>query len=244
MPVPAEQESLNRLEELLTIWSGDGAETVPIPILDQHWSRGAAVYAQAEHASNLAKSVLLLYRQGMRIQAVPLLRLIQECGVTAAWLATTEGSGDAALAEAQRQHALLRRALARTAAQPDDPELDPLLDEAKKAATEEGKHFEARCRALDEGRWLYANYRLLSQYSHAGAGLLDAYLDEGEPDPRFGHGYRLIDPQTFPMRDAVLSIGVVFLHMAVLAWDHVSDLHERSAALAGLAHDAGIQTKF
>lgn len=235
--VPSEAESLEALHELIGVWDDATHESLTVPVMDNHWHRAASVWVQADHAIALARSVEVLWQQGMRLQCVPLLRLILECGVTGAWLARTDGSSDASVAEYTRLHVALVKGVRAMAGAEHDPDLDVMLAEAKQGATDEAKWIEARCKALDGGAWMYTYYRLLSKYSHGGAGLMDAYVRQGEPEVNGGGPYRG-DPQTFDGANIMLATSVVFLHTAMTAWASIDPEHQSGDVLAefGTAH--------
>lgn len=249
--MPTEAESLADLRELIALW-GDQDGGIEIPVLDPDWSpepslgtqRGLACWVQAEHAVRSAEAAVLLWTNDMAIQAVPSIRLVHECAVTAAWLVTTPGSGHAAVAEAQRQHALLMKGLGLLAGEDNAEEVRKLFEEADRFATDEGKRFEQRCYALSDAPWLYPWYRMLSHYAHGGAGLLNAYAVFDPNDDSHGHGFRLRDPEIREFASFYLGVAVTSLHMALAAWDAMDESRARTASLASFAAVRGFKSDF
>jgi hypothetical protein len=238
--LPTADESIRDLQELLAIW-GHSSNPVMVQIMDDSWVRAAMVRVQADHAVALARAAIVLIDNEMFIQSAPLIRQMWECSITGAWAATTTNSGQGLLAEADRSHALVMKALGAMAGEPD-VEVEDLVGEWQEFRTPESKQIEQRCRALDGGKWLYAYFRLLSQFSHGDGALFSQYIEVGEVRSEFGHPWAFRNMREFPYTDTVLGLAVVALHLTMLAWDEVSDGHPWEERLAAFADAHGIRS--
>lgn len=234
---PATTASVNDLRELIDLWGGPDA-VVNLRIMDGSWARAAMVRVQAEHAVALANSIVLLIENEMFIQCGPLIRQLWECGITGAWAAITSGAGDGLLAAADRSYAWTVKALASIDGNTDADAEDLLRQERKWILPS----IEQRCYALDGGGWLYAYYRLLSQFSHGDGALFSHYIEEGEEREDFGHPWAFRDMRTFPYTGLLTALAVVNLHLALLAWDEVSEGHPSERALTAFAQARGIRS--
>lgn len=237
MAVPSIEESRTRLWLLIKdAWQG--GEPYVFPALDRTPLRGMSLYAHVDHAVRLTKASLALADAGLYLELVPLVRMALECAVTASWYAVTPDSGDAALREATR----LKRALVEgiSGVTSEDFEeslrrLDADLEELKGFRSNEAGRFEARCNALEGGAWMYVIYRELSTYSHAGALLLDHYLQEA-PGTSLGFEYTPDEDEVRAQGD--LATLVFLLHIALSAWELAVPNPRRKTALDELAAEA------
>lgn len=242
--VPTPIQSIEAIQRLLSLW--DSATTsISVQVLDGGILRGTAIRVQVDHAVALTESILLLNEHGMNIQAMPLVRMTMECVVTAEWLAITPYSADAAARKGAKAHERLMRALAEMAGDNTDADAEDLrkmVDDSAAFASGEAQHFEQRCRALQGGEWIYGYYRLLSKFSHAGTGLLDVYLEQSEPSDATPNGIAFADTTKFPFTNIALGLQAVLLHIALTAWDEVSEGHPHSEMLTGIANELGMST--
>ena len=242
--VPTPTQSLEAIRRLLSLWDG-AATSVNVQVLDGGILRGIAIRVQVDHAAALTESILLLNEHGMNIQTVPLVRMTMECAVTAAWLAITPHSADAAAHEGAKAHERLIEAMTEMAGGSSDADAgDPRkpINESAVFASGEAQHFEQRCRALQGGEWIYGYYRLLSKFSHAGTGLLDVYLQQSEPSDAMPNGITFADLNRFPFTNIALGLQAVMLHIALTAWDEVSEGHPQGETLTGIANELGMST--
>lgn len=238
MGLPAVAVSLDRMARLIAAWH-DGEPTV-FPALDSTALRGISLYAHVDHAVRMASAVLALAERGLYLEGVPSMRLILECAVTCAWLSVTPGSGDSALLEATRLKRAQVVGIGAATATPFDAELERLKDDADELgefASLEARKFEERCNSLAGGDWLYVVYRDLSAYSHAGALLLDHYIQED--DGPLGFAY--VRDQQEERAASHLGSAVWALHIALSAWDALVPDGDRTRTLADVANDAGFQ---
>jgi hypothetical protein len=234
------RESRERLGRLIDDAWRRGEPTV-FPALDTTPLRGMSIYAHVDHSVRLTRAVLALFDRGLYFESIPLIRMILESAVTAAWLAVTPGSGDSSLREATRLRRALFMEISKASADPLDSELKSIeadlaqLEEFKSA---EAAKFENRCLSLEGGRWLYVVYRDLSSYSHAGALLLDHYLQE-DPGPL---GFAYVQDQDEGRAAVDLAKTVWLLHIALSAWDLVVPNEGRAAALTDVAEQSGFRS--
>lgn len=238
---PTIATSLERLETLVDQAWANGEPAV-FPLLDGTPLRGMSIYAHVDHAVRLSRAVSAMSGLQMYVELVPLIRLTLECAVTAAWYSVTAHAGDSALLEASRLRRALLQAISDATQSPVDKELESInrdiaeLDEFK---SREASKFESRCLALAGGRWLYVIYRELSGFSHAGALLLDHYIQEAPDEPL---GFAYVRDQDEQRARSDLGTQVYLLHIALSAWQLVVPDELRGATLARIEGEAGFQS--
>jgi hypothetical protein len=183
----------------------------------------------------LAEAALILVEHGMLVQAVPLIRLTVECGITAAWWSVTPHSGEAANHEAARLRLAMVTDMAKLAgpvaavdAEESIADVRKMVAELKAYESVEASKFIDRVGSLAGANWVYAYYRLLSAYSHAGALLLDHYL-EPAPNTRLGWAYKT-DP-AFEHAETLLALQPIALLLAMKASDDLTIGHPRRGRL-------------
>jgi len=195
------------LDELLEAWDTDGRPTV----LRQRRAKGNrklstfdlalmwCVLGLTHHVHETARSIKLLVDAGHYNSAIPLVRAVYECALTAVWLAQSKDDDavKAYLHEHSRQRywtsAHMKRAVVATfrenASKVADVDMSMFAGSQDKA----GK-FDKLCDDLTPGgAEAYTLYRILSSLSHAGVGVVDLYwyaptsdsdLPRARPKPR------------------------------------------------------------
>jgi hypothetical protein len=173
-----EQELLDLAEELLTGWytpvdmTGDRRKHPEVTLV---------VWGLAAHVHRLAGAYLQLYRQGMVLEAMPLLRSAFEPALTCAWANEMPDALPALGNENHRRWA----ALVRTLSGPRWP-----VDEETRAAWQavshepattssdgSAKHFERLCNdLLQAGDQAYGLYRIMSSQTHPTMTIIERYL--------------------------------------------------------------------
>jgi hypothetical protein len=250
------------LERLVAVWRDPESLANEVPILDASAERGMFTLGQAEHAVGLSEAVLLLVGEGMLVQTVPLVRMTLECAVTAAWLLVTPESGPAAFKQFARGRANLDIAMEDLADPAGRVDREKARDAEKARATmkakaagkkaprkltnieEEGKDFWRRCAALDGNDWAYTYYRLLSEYSHGGAALLEHYGRAVDPTPDNPLGLEYDPAREFEYVEYVLGVQATSLVMVLTAWDDLAPGHALRDRLAEIADNMGAVVKF
>ena len=240
---PPIDESLALLGELISIWKSNLPST--LPVLDGTALRGVSLMAHVDHAVSTTEAVLTLCEHEKFIQIVPLVRLVMECAVTAAWLSVTPGSGDSALFEASR----LRRAMMSDVSRllPADSgaglkDINDAIADLGDVQSDEAKKFETRCRSLAGGDWIYVSYRNLSEFSHAGTLLLDHYIQETPASPENPLGFNYVTDEDTTRTQSVLGTCVWMLHIALTAWDSMIPIEDRTRRLASIAQNMGFES--
>lgn len=236
--VPSLAQSRDRLDQLIDDAWMNGEPTV-FPLFDDTPLRGMSIYANVDHAVRLTRAVLALADRGLYLELVPLVRMTLECAVTASWYAVTPHSGDSALQEATRQKRALVKAVSLASSDSFDEalvQLDADLEELDAFKSEEARQFEQRCLSLEGGAWLYVIYRGLSAFSHAGALLLDHYL---QPAPGTTLGFEYVSESDAGRAQSDLATQVYLLHIALSAWELVVPHEGRADVLASVAEAAG-----
>lgn len=106
--------------------------------------RAVGIRTHAHHAVRSARALLQLDTMTQGIELIPLVRLMFECGITAAWLLVTDGSGQALIRDgaAQRRKALESAAMPSSDDQSSLEQVRRVLDELEGASS---FAFEQRC---------------------------------------------------------------------------------------------------
>jgi hypothetical protein len=249
--LPTMDESVAILERLVAVWRDPATTPTAVPVLDGSAGRGMLTLGQAEHAVGLTDAILVLVKVGMFVQAAPLVRLTLECAITAAWFAVTPGSGDAASKDFANSRENLVIAMEDLADPAGRVARQKVRDAARVAAKASGaelrrdaldgeaSRFEQRCNALVGGEWAYPYYRLLSEYSHGGAGLLEHYGRDIEPSPANPLGLEYDPTREFEYAAVELGAQATSLIIALQAWDDIVPSHPMRTALAEIAAEMG-----
>jgi hypothetical protein len=239
--IPSIDESCKAIRRLITLWEEQNSlGTVEIPLMEGRPLVGVTIHIMAQHSVALSESVLVLTSAKMFLESAPLIRLTMECAVTAAWLSITPNAGNAA------RHEDARNRLATINSIFEDPERvdGDLQEEAKATVVELAEHksdaaryFEKRCKKIAGGEKLYALYRMMSGFSHAGIGLTDLYLAEVTESPSNPYGISLLEKSNYPAPEASLVNQVGMLALAMKAWDDILPTHPSRTALANIANE-------
>ncbi|GAB3881512.1 DUF5677 domain-containing protein [Terrabacter terrigena] len=172
-------------DELLAKWDefasnpqtlrGRRRDVVPV-------ARFTVVFGLASHVHETSRILRHAAAERVPPAALSLVRVMYECGLTAAWAANVEDADDAMVHEHSRNAGNLKRTLAKS----QDPRWRDLAetvadaDEASPTSPEsaaQARYFERLCEDLDDDVVGYGMYRQLSQYSHASVRLVDEYVD-------------------------------------------------------------------
>lgn len=148
-------------------------------------ARAVAILTHTHHAVRVSRAVLQLSHTTTGIELVPLVRLVMECAVTAAWLLLTPGSGRALIRDGASQRLKALNGITQLG---EDPGPSKEQAEVALAQLEDAKGprsfaFEQRCLRLDGGERLYLTYRVFSAESHSGMGIADFYSLAVAPSP-------------------------------------------------------------
>jgi len=240
--VPSITESLTGLRDLLAVWKTD-AVTVEVPVIDGGPLTGVAVHVLAQNAVALTESVILLVESQMYLQAVPLIRLTMECGMTAAWLSVAPNAGNASYHESERNRREIIKALFEDPSLRDDDVLAE-VEESVRALAEHrdasAQHFKTLCNQIVGGEKTYVAYRILSGYSHAGMPLLEPYLKDAPKDANNASGIVLLEKSDYGAIDVSLGYQVAMLCLAMTAWDNLAKGEKRGDELNAIASRFGI----
>lgn len=188
MSEPAEAERVEELRstlgELLTIWDDRPDKTSVGKDRPMEPARLAVVLALASHTHRLARAAMHLHKAGMDLEAMPLVRGALEHGLTAQWMVHNEEEALAGfINEQQRQ----RRATGKAMLKIGWGEVEEVTSIIEKSvvvpSTGDGpaRSFQQLCEDFDPmGSHMYAVYRALSGYTHAGHHIVDSYLNLGD----------------------------------------------------------------
>lgn len=134
--------------------------------------RFISVYGLAAHVHAVAGPAFQLLKNGLVLEACPLVRLMYESALYSIWLAQNEDGARAFM----NKELSARKAIAGTLAKASAPWLRARADEFpgiddpafETGSDAQAKNFEALCNDLTPGGAdAYINYRLLSRLSHA-----------------------------------------------------------------------------
>lgn len=176
MALPDLAETRKVIETLCDLWDGIAlGKTDYRGELDS--ARAIGIRTHAHHTVRAARAVLQLDSTTTGIEIVPLVRLIMECAVTAAWLLLTPGSGEALIRDGAKQRLKALRTLMIFGEEPGPAttQAEAVLAQLENPSTPQSFAFEQRCKRLEGGDRLYLTYRAFSAESHSGMGIADFY---------------------------------------------------------------------
>lgn len=179
-------------------------------------ARITAVWGLASHVHETARAIITLLDNGMPNQAIPLVRLVYENALTAAWLVQSKDQHGirAFLHEYSRMRAALKkdaleavsatfREGAQDIADADPAEFAEPIDSVK--------YFREVCLDLTPGGVdAYIYYRVLCSYSHASARVADLYFQRSNSDDMV--------PDHVVQQEALGRPLLLFLTAASMVW--------------------------
>jgi len=220
---PSVEKSLQGMREVLGVWQIEGG-WVEVPVKHDSLDAGLCVRSIAEHSIALTKSVILLAESQMFLQAVPLIRLTLECGITAAWVSITPNAvGGMRYRYAIEEQKLMRDMIKLNVPVPE--EVKSLVDARVKSLLHykpSSTTYKERARSFAGGELLYLPYRSLSKISHAEEGIMNHYLSVNpqfaEPEKRFA----LVVSPKYDWAEQAFGSQVMSLILILTAWDDLS----------------------
>lgn len=175
-------------ERLLAGWA-ETNRPGSVQLKRKNLNANIAVMALAGHAHRIGMVALRLLREGLVVEATPLVRQCYEIAVTCLWLVHVPD----AVVSLVGEHARQRRATVRTLRDIDRPLEQEVADRIEHTLPDDwtifdespsrgsGQNFQQRCNDLEPGgAGAYAIYRALSQFSHASGSVMDFYLTAAE----------------------------------------------------------------
>lgn len=234
-----------------------GAELVAfaqklIRLWDQHADRpfnieggrqpAGAVMARAltMHTVELGRAILVLYKNGMTFQAVPLVRHAMESAMTAAWLSVQDRAGIGMVRSGENSRRQIFEDLerqGRTYPEHIRTEIAKTLEDLKADDAPEARKLEARFKAVIGGDGMYVMYRMASGLSHPGTALTDHYVVAAEEADL---GVEFVVNKTFEESEAWLGIYVCMAILAQTATDNLDSKHPHKTQLRKAANRIGI----
>lgn len=241
---PTEDELLALAGKLFDTWDAPRPDGLNLRLRDRrpHVGRFASVQGLAAHTHRCADSALLLMSRGMHLQAMPLVRLSFECAVTAQWVVHADDGAEALLKESLRQRTLTAKeyldAGPEHIRQAGEAMLAQDHEDQRTSSTSQGRRFDLLCEDLVGGGELYAYYRTMSAFCHAGAQLIDEYLQPTEDRTNIT-GF-LLEPRFNSNRGAAWTFMVVWaMVLAGRAFDFIDADHTRRSQLQAAEHVLG-----
>jgi hypothetical protein len=166
---------------LIALWDKDREKTWEIK--NEYRESGPLILSYTQHVVELLRTTLQLSTEDRMVIALPLIRLTVENTMTAVWAYLAPSTAARAII---REGFRLRRAaiddiLKVGSAGFDETDLQKVeaeLNEFDADKATEAQKFRDLCDRIEGGLGIYATWRILSSYSHAGMQLADHYLAE------------------------------------------------------------------
>lgn len=182
-------------DDLISAWDDEGHPTeMSQPrgrsgktITTSDVARMESVVGLARHVHETARAIRLLIDSGHANAAVPLVRLVYECALTATWLVQSENHDGvkAFMHEYTRQQTNLKSVLKRSIVETFRAGADDVADtnmDAHLGSADNARRFDLVCEDLAPGGTdAYLYYKALSSYSHAGVRVVDLYFSAPAP---------------------------------------------------------------
>lgn len=237
------------MRELLEIWDEHRLADVRVEHTVDAIRHATLVHGLTAHGADLGRAVLTLIESQMVVQAYPLVRLMLEDSILVLWLESERGSWreliykasvdlEGLIDEIERVGGLTRgfERLSKAAG-----------DTRAQLADSKGTRLTVK-RQMEElrgaGTSLYTNYRILSQYAHAGKPVADLYSEEDASVPG---GIRSSATVLLNLSSeevsAIAGQGAAALLQSLLAWDRCTIEQENRGRLLAIADRLGVQSE-
>lgn len=212
-------------DDLISAWDDEGHPTeMSQPrarsgkrITTSDVARMESVVGLARHVHETARAIRLLIESDHANAAVPLVRLVYECALTATWLVQSESHDGvkAFMHEYTRQQSnlqsVLRRSIVDIFREGADDVADTNMD-VNLGSADNARRFDLICEDLAPGGTdAYLYYKALSSYSHAGVRVVDLYFSAPAP------GEQVPPPRCEP-ENALGEDLLLFLTNASMVW--------------------------
>lgn len=202
------------------------------------------VHGLTIHTLRLGNAVFVLHEQGLRLEAMPLIRSCYEHALTAVWLSEGRETVRGAFNEDLRQRVNLAEAMRQSASfifQEKADQVAHINDEPVDAMADIGaqaRSFQRRCEALSPGgKDAYVIYRALCSFTHPTASIVDQYLHDNEQGDT---GVTLLmEPKPFTAH-AFLFMTVASMTWASRALDNMDRDRTHRAYLRNVARELQI----
>lgn len=234
-------ETRRIMERLCDTWDSAPPETVTYRG-ELDIARAIGIRTHAHHAVRASRAVLQLDLTTAGIELLPLVRLIMECGVTAAWLLLTPGSGHALIRDGASQRLKALNALTTFGESSDSAkeQAEEALEQLENASGPRSFAFEQRCLRLDGGDRLYLTYRVFSAESHSGMGIADFYSVATESSPI---GVAFNPEAASSVRAPTIGIAACMLLLAVNADELARAKPTHASQIEDAAKRLGVSTR-
>lgn len=236
---------------LIALWDKDREKTWEIK--NEYRESGPLILSYTQHVVELLRTILQLSAEDRIVIAVPLIRLTVENTMTAVWAYLAPSTAARAVI---REGFRLRRAaildiLKVGAAGFDEADLAKVeadLDEFSADKATEAEQFRALCDAIDGGLGIYATWRIMSSYSHAGMQLADHYLEEVPRSPEAPDGVVFNPDAKLDQHEAWLGTAICMLIASMKLCNEIEvkgrirDQVEKAARRMGISLDFALQS--
>lgn len=176
-----EPELLELLRSLLKGWETLPPETAARS-KDISEAQLVTVFGLAAHTHRLAAATDVLWRESMRLEAMPLIRGAMEHALTAQFTAQARDAVFGLLNDYAKKRNSLNEEIVKAGWSGADKLVSDLDDwgQVDTPTTVSARNFQQLCTDLEPGgAEAYALYRLLSGLSHAGGMIVDEYAEDG-----------------------------------------------------------------
>lgn len=247
MPRLDRQQMNERLDELADSFHrvfGSGSVEMKRPA---EYFSGVTGFGLTAHVHHLARAVQFLYSEGLYPAAVPLVRQMIECGMTAAWVQVYGDRAARAVGrEFARNRSLTLDEFVRAGVE-DDPlarkAVDGYLEAFSPDAKTEGQKFYERCEELAGATGIYSMYRAASTVSHASFAVPDMYVRPDEVSEEYPFGISLRTRPSGGVPDSWLSLALTMVVVAGLALDRFEVGHSRRTRLKEVARELDVRAE-
>jgi hypothetical protein len=205
-------------------------------------ARAVAIHTHAHHAVRMARALLVLDAATTGAETVPTVRLIMECGVTAAYLLLKDGSGSSMIRKGSDLRRLALRDMVSLGMDAEDSLTEAIakLAELDLAGVSSGWIFQQHCEYLHGGIQLYALYRVLSSESHAGMRVADLYVIG---DDHSSIGLAFVADRPSESKVSSLGVAASMLFLAINADEIARANPHRTTQLRKIAGRLGVGTR-
>lgn len=233
-------EALLELKRLVAAWEAPGA-AIYVDLRGGAPTSGIVVFGLTSHIHALAKAVTTLYEADQSVAAIPLVRLMIECAVTAMWVELAgESSTQMLLREQARAVHLVYQEFVKAGMPSDESTLQRIEEEMKRSFEGSGptravaQQFAQLCRDVEGGDSAYASYRAASEVSHASVSVADLYGDELQSDdPGVVPFVVYTSPKDY-IPETWLGVALLMTMHATSAWSRIDSEHRHEARMREL----------
>lgn len=229
-------------DDLIVSWDGlvqRGVNTAPDKL-----RRFLVTFGLSAHVYRLAPGALMVLDADLAVEAVPIVRVMYECAITAQWCYLVDGAAEAFFnRQAGERSRFLDNLphLGIPTVMPDEvARAKASIDASAKFDTDATATFKAICMDLEPGGLsAYTHYQLMCSVTHASDRLLDFYLADTDQPPGVG----LRQPPERMSREGWLALVIGSMLWAGQAVEYADQDHVRALDLQRVASAIGLDPR-